>query len=883
MDTIPHPAVSAWHDAEDPKAVTINSKQDAPDEVVPRFDDIFDAGSESPVRFKISLNFLLPALVCLTVVVSGGVTAYLTTATMTDGIVNLSYSNAQQSLQLIISDVMTKIFKPIIRHSIEFEIACKSGQCEPSNYPNLARATIAGMESGVLSPVSFIGLTNISTGLISGETIMMGSAPSDSGTYTPCVFHSTPQVPIGYFYRQRDGSGFVDMTLPVIEPMTSTSATTLTTDPDNVFFQMLSEMVPYKTIIRPVPEDKLALAALQACNFSFKSLSLLFVAMRVVMHPIEYWRPIYWIILASSVRINVHDLLDDVSRRLDMNTWIVESSGTIYATTLTSTSAVDLLVNHTSGKLMTTESCPDELIRNSWAVYQKELKEGVVHYKDGNTWTAVIYAKGESFHVSAMSSSLEGSTLIILVFAAQPVSVVYSTLTHSVKQTILFDGLFMAGAFVLALLLSFLMTRPLAALSDRMRDVALLENTKVKKSVLSAFLKNWLKFPSLNRIFPRRHSITNSSTKPGNGLGTSLIIDSGGKTNRHQSNVWTNDEDEGTPIQGQLDGARSDQSAVGSRASTSSSTSWWAAAHISELSSIYHGFKNVENAIASFRMFVPEDVVRKLVRSGQKAEVKLEHAEITVMFCDLEDFTTLSEDLELADLAFVMQTYFDVVCRSVEASRGVIDKYIGDGVMAMWNASRKLGRHEESAMECSMLAVQGLRDASRVLQKRGLPAIRARFGFHTGKCLVGNVGSLLRLNYTSLGDVVNLASRLESLNKYYGTTILASQEMQIAVSDRFLCRWIDRVRVKGRKSYTDLYEIICLQKDASLAQLRSCELSATGMEALGCNNLQLALACFSEVSALMTTDKAVAILRERVEGFMQDPSTYTPVNKLEVK
>mmetsp|Transcript_2364 Transcript_2364/g.3605 ORF Transcript_2364/g.3605 Transcript_2364/m.3605 type:complete len:876 (+) Transcript_2364:203-2830(+) len=822
-------------------------------------------------KITVSLNVLLPALVCVIVVISGAVTAYLTTVPLTDGIEQLTFANQRQILENVIADVVGKIFDPLIRVSIDVETTCRTGRCTQANFASLSQYFTAKMDNQVFSPVTGLSITDLS--LVSNvanlategtASVIISNVLSEDGSVNPCaIAYYTDAPDVQTVYRVRGSDGLLNISIVETRPKGQISG-------DNPYIQMMQQIVPFKTIIAPLAWDNQTYESLKACQFAPKTMSVVLEAMRLVLNPVTY-QPLFVITMTCVVHYNVQEFLDDMSKRLDTAIWLADSSGNMYAASVASNflkmeidhTPVDLVVNRVTGKLRNARDSPSDLVMNSWNQYTKALRARNVSLMEPSIWKDVFNAQGQSYHVSAMSVTFTSCPLVLIAFVAQPSEVVYRILHKSVKQTILFDALFMLGAVIFSLFMAFLITRPLTALSERMRDVALLETPlKRRRSSAADFFNRLLHRPS--KVYEEERAAEQPS-----------------------SFVWSSDVTTTTTM-GPAAVSTSLRRAINSNTPLLSAVnlpkkSNWAAVHISELSAIYRGFRNVENAMASFRMFVPEDVVRKLVRSGQRAEVMLEHAEVTVMFCDLENFTTLSEDLQLADLALIMQTYFDVVCQSVEATDGVIDKYIGDGVMAMWNASRKVDRHEQRAAECGIVTIQRLLVASEELKRKGLPAIRARFGFHTGNLLVGNIGSRLRLNYTSLGDVVNVASRLESLNKFYGTTILATQEMQTAVSDRFLCRWIDRVRVKGRKSHTDMYEIMCVKQDATPLQVRLCQLSAMGMDFLVSNDLQSAHGCFSEASAIVSNDNALMALLNRVEGFLRDPSTYSSVYRLDVK
>ena len=189
--------------------------------------------------------------------------------------------------------------------------------------------------------------------------------------------------------------------------------------------------------------------------------------------------------------------------------------------------------------------------------------------------------------------------------------------------------------------------------------------------------------------------------------------------------------------------------------------------------------------------------------------------EISIMFSDIKGFTTFSEQLDPNQLADVLGLYLDALSRIIQReTRGTIDKYIGDAIMTIWNAPEPVPDHPR--MAC--LAALRCRDASRALAQtpewRGLPAFETRFGLHCANALVGHFGARDRMNYTAIGDAINLASRLEGLNKQYGTSIIASESVVERAREAFDFRLLDIVAVKGKSEPITIYELLGTKGDA---------------------------------------------------------------------
>lgn len=182
--------------------------------------------------------------------------------------------------------------------------------------------------------------------------------------------------------------------------------------------------------------------------------------------------------------------------------------------------------------------------------------------------------------------------------------------------------------------------------------------------------------------------------------------------------------------------------------------------------------------------------------------------ELTVLFSDIRGFTTISEGLEPEALVDLLNTYLGAMTDLVFASDGTLDKYIGDAIMAFWSAPVAQPDHAARACRTALDMITTLRELGERWKQQGLPELDIGIGLNSGPMVVGNMGSARRLNYTVMGDNVNLGSRLEGLNKKYGTHIIASEFTLQAVADQFVARELDLVRVKGKHLPVRIYEIL---------------------------------------------------------------------------
>jgi adenylate cyclase len=209
----------------------------------------------------------------------------------------------------------------------------------------------------------------------------------------------------------------------------------------------------------------------------------------------------------------------------------------------------------------------------------------------------------------------------------------------------------------------------------------------------------------------------------------------------------------------------------------------------------------------AFGQYLSPEVIRRLLRNPKLVEPK--KTEITVMFSDIRGFTTISENLDAQDLALFLNQYLSDMTGLVFEYQGTLDKYIGDAVMAFWGAPFEVDDHAASACNSALKMMQRVREMQREWQAQGKPQLDIGIGLNSGVASVGNMGSALRYGYTALGDTVNLSSRLEGLNKDYGTHIIVNETTYVATQKaEFVYRELDLIRVKGKTHPVVIYELI---------------------------------------------------------------------------
>ena len=209
----------------------------------------------------------------------------------------------------------------------------------------------------------------------------------------------------------------------------------------------------------------------------------------------------------------------------------------------------------------------------------------------------------------------------------------------------------------------------------------------------------------------------------------------------------------------------------------------------------------------TFSLYLAESVVDQLAAHPERLELGGELKEITLLFTDLEGFTTLAEGMSPPRIAHLLNEYFELMTQAVFRQEGTLDKFIGDAVMAFWNAPMPQADHPQRAVACAKDMLAALADFNVALREKGRPPINMRIGIHTGVAVVGNLGCPSRFSFTALGDAVNLASRLESANKDHNTRILMSKATVDQLPPSWPTQYIGEIKVKGREEPVKVYTL----------------------------------------------------------------------------
>jgi adenylate cyclase len=229
---------------------------------------------------------------------------------------------------------------------------------------------------------------------------------------------------------------------------------------------------------------------------------------------------------------------------------------------------------------------------------------------------------------------------------------------------------------------------------------------------------------------------------------------------------------------------------------------------VREIQALSTSMDRMKSGLRTFGIYVPRDLVRQLMSRASPPALGGERREITVLFSDIAGFTPIADGLEPEIVMQRMSTYFETATTALREHGGMIDKFMGDAVMAIWNALVADPDHALSACRGVLAMRAALAALSTRLVADGLAPMPTRFGLHTGEAVVGNVGSSERMNFTALGATVNLAARLEPLNKVFGTEILISEQVATRVREHFHIRSVAIVKPKGVGQPLRVHELL---------------------------------------------------------------------------
>ncbi|MCI5166189.1 MAG: adenylate/guanylate cyclase domain-containing protein [Candidatus Electrothrix sp. GM3_4] len=268
-------------------------------------------------------------------------------------------------------------------------------------------------------------------------------------------------------------------------------------------------------------------------------------------------------------------------------------------------------------------------------------------------------------------------------------------------------------------------------------------------------------------------------------------------------------------------------------------------------------------------------MVKELLKNQDNLVLDGEERELSILFSDICRFTSMAEKMSPDDLCAFLNEYFTPMTEAIMERRGTVDKFIGDAIMAFWNAPLDTPNHVFNTCECALAMLNNLEELNQSWSQRGLPEVRIGVGIHCGVARVGNMGSQQRFNYTIMGDAVNLASRLEGLTRLYWTDILVSDAVYAILKEaNFFFRRIDTVRAVGKITPVTLYELMGLSKDQTAGNLQELDAYYAALDLYNAGTFARAAEAFQVLKRKYPRDLLYEVYSERCARLAQDPPEH---------
>ncbi len=281
--------------------------------------------------------------------------------------------------------------------------------------------------------------------------------------------------------------------------------------------------------------------------------------------------------------------------------------------------------------------------------------------------------------------------------------------------------------------------------------------------------------------------------------------------------------------------------------------------------------KKTKLVTSLFGKYVSQGVVNDILRGDIGINLEGRSQEVTVLFSDLRKFTSISENLTPRETGHLLNTYFDTMIPIVFEYQGTLDKLMGDAIMAFFGAPRELSDHPQKAAETALKMVEELDRLKSESREKGIEKLSLGIGLNTGQVTVGNLGSHKFMDYTVIGDTVNLGSRLEGLNKNYGTSIIISQSTAEQLDSRFVLRELDRVRVKGKAHAVTIFELLGVREELDESHFKFLEIFHSGRRRYIKRDWKAAEETFNQALELFPEDRPTRLYLERVEDLLKNP------------
>ena len=272
-----------------------------------------------------------------------------------------------------------------------------------------------------------------------------------------------------------------------------------------------------------------------------------------------------------------------------------------------------------------------------------------------------------------------------------------------------------------------------------------------------------------------------------------------------------------------------------------------------------------------FGKYVSASVVERLVQGQIAPNMNGQTQQVTVLFADLRAFTTISEQLNAQQTTQLLNTFFAAMIPQIQNQQGTVDKLIGDAIMAFFGAPVTHSNHAQQAALAALQMVTTLQQLKQQQTLPGLAQLEIGIGINSGDVTVGNLGCEAFMNYTVIGDTVNLASRIEGLNKVYGSHILLAEQTVLQLDDTLCVRELDRIVVKGKNNATTLFELVGFSEQLSDEQQHILQLYATGLALYRQRQWQEARQQFNAVLELNPADRPSQVFIQRIDQLLANP------------
>ena len=270
-----------------------------------------------------------------------------------------------------------------------------------------------------------------------------------------------------------------------------------------------------------------------------------------------------------------------------------------------------------------------------------------------------------------------------------------------------------------------------------------------------------------------------------------------------------------------------------------------------------------------FGLYIPPELVDEMAQNPNSYSLASQSRHMTVLFTDVRDFTSIAEGMAPEQLSLLMNRFLSPMTQAIHQHRGTIDKYMGDAIMAFWGAPVADNQHATHAVQAALAMTDALAGLQDDFAAQGWPAIRIGIGLNSGDMVVGNMGSTFRMAYTVLGDAVNLGSRLEGLTKYYGLSIIVSEDTKVLAPD-FVYRELDRVRVKGRDKPLAIYEVVGAKAEVGEQVLADLQQYHAALAAYRNQDWPQAKALFASLFQAQPLCRLYAIYLERIAHLQEN-------------